>query len=194
MISLPILQIKEIIDLLGLDDIKCRIGRYDSDIPHEYKPYFEKWLGNRDGFIRMLSGSIDYVGSEDVVRMGPFYNIYCLVQNQDLIENDQNHQDLLNSNLYYSLTEGRVNEAGWSGSILASRLTNDQRITDFLFQALKSEVTRTVSVRVVNMACLIECRIWHPREFVFLYEFLDNIAMNIQELLLELHFGEKMKR
>ena len=33
MISLPILQIKEIIDLLGLDDIKCRIGRYDSDIP-----------------------------------------------------------------------------------------------------------------------------------------------------------------
>ena len=90
--------------------------------------------------------------------------------------------------------EVRVNEAGWSGSILASRLTKDQRITDFLFQALKSEVTRTVSVRVVNMACLIECRIWHPREFVFLYEFLNNIAMNIQEMLSELHFGEKMKR
>ena len=194
MISLPILQIKEIIDLLGLDDIKCRIGWYDSDIPQKFKPYFEKWLGNRDGFIRMLSGNIDYVGSEDVVRMGPFHNIYCLVQNQDLAENDENHQNLLNSRLYYSLTNGSVKEAGWSGSVLASRLSTDKRITDFLFRCLKSEVTRTVSVRVVNMACLIECRIWHPREFVFLYEFLDNIAMNIQELLSELHFGEKMKR
>jgi hypothetical protein len=194
MISLPILQIKEIIDLLGLDDIKCRIGRYDSDIPHRYRPYFEKWLGNRDGFIRMLSGSIDYVGSEDVVRMGPFHNIYCLVQNQYLVENDLNHQNLLNSKLWYSLNGGVVDEAGWSGSILASRLTKDQHNSNFLFQSLKSEVTRTVSVRVVNLACLIECRIWHPREFVFLYEFLDNIAMNIQDLLSEVHVGENMTR
>lgn len=194
MISLPILQIKEIIDLLGLDDIKCRIGRYDSDIPQRYRPYFEKWLGNRDGFIRMLSGSIDYVGSEDVVRMGPFHNMYCLVQNQYLVENDLNHQNLLNSKLWYSLNDGVVDEAGWSGSILASRLTKDQHNSNFLFQSLKSEVTRTVSVRVVNLACLIECRIWHPREFVFLYEFLDNIAMNIQDLLSEVHVGENMTR
>jgi hypothetical protein len=194
MISLPILQIKEIIDLLGVDDIKCRIGRYDSDIPQRYRPYFEKWLGNRDGFIRMLSGSIDYVGSEDVVRMGPFHNIYCLVQNQYLVENDLNHQNLLNSKLWYSLNDGVVDEAGWSGSILASRLTKDQHNSNFLFQSLKSEVTRTVSVRVVNMACLIECRIWHPREFVFLYEFLDNIAMNIQDLLSEVHVGENITR
>ena len=194
MISMPILQIKEIIDLLGLDDIKCRIGRYDSDIPQRYRPYFEKWLGNRDGFIRMLSGSIDYVGSEDVVRMGPFHNIYCLVQNQYLAENDLNHQNLLNSKLWYSLNDGVVDEAGWSGSILASRLTKDQHNSNFLFQSLKSEVTRTVSVRVVNLACLIECRIWHPREFVFLYEFLDNIAMNIQDLLSEVHVGENMTR
>jgi hypothetical protein len=194
MISLPILQIKEIIDLLGLDDIKCRIGRYDSDIPQRYRPYFEKWLGNRDGFIKMLSGSIDYVGSEDVVRMGPFHNIYCLVQNQYLAENDLNHQNLLNSKLWYSLNDGVVDEAGWSGSILASKLTKDQHNSNFLFQSLKSEVTRTVSVRVVNMGCLIECRIWHPREFVFLYEFLDNIAMNIQDLLSEVHVGENMTR
>ena len=191
---MPILQINEIIDLLGLDDIKCRIGRYDSDIPQRYRPYFEKWLGNRDGFIRMLSGSIDYVGSEDVVRMGPFHNIYCLVQNQYLVENDLNHQNLLNSKLWYSLTDGVVDEAGWSGSILASRLTKDHRNSSFLFQSLKSEVTRIVSVRVVNMACLIECRIWHPREFVFLYEFLDNIAINIQDLLSEVHVGENMTR
>lgn len=194
MISLPILQIKEIIDLLGLDDIECRIGRYDSDIPQRYRPYFEKWLGNRDGFIRMLSGSIDYVGSEDVVRMGPFHNIYCLIQNQYLVENDLNHQNLLNSKLWYSLNDGVVDEAGWSGSILASRLTKDQHNSNFLFQSLKSEVTRTVSVRVVNLACLIECRIWHPREFVFLYEFLDNIAMNIQDLLSEVHVGENITR
>lgn len=191
---MPILQIKEIIDLLGVDNIKCRIGRYDSDIPQRYRPYFEKWLGNRDGFIRMLSGSIDYVGSEDVVRMGPFHNIYCLVQNQYLVENDLNHQNLLNSKLWYSLNDGIVDEAGWSGSILASRLTKDQHNSNFLFQSLKSEVTRTVSVRVVNMACLIECRIWHPREFVFLYEFLDNIAMNIQDLLSEVHVGENITR
>jgi hypothetical protein len=191
---LPILQIKEIIELLGLEDIRCRIGQFNTDIPPRYRPYFEKWLGTRDGFIKMLSGSIDYVGSEDVVRMGPFHNIYCLVQNQYLIENDFNHQNLLNSKLWYSLTDGVVNEAGWSGSILATRLNNDESISNFLFQNLKSEVTRTISVRVVNLACLIECRIWHPREFVLLYEILDNIAMNIQSLLGDLHLGERISR
>jgi len=194
LVALPILQIKEIIDLLGLDDIKCRIGSFRSDIPPRYRPYFEKWLANRDGFILMLSGSIDYVGSEDVVRMGPFHNVYCLVQNQYLVEKDLNHQNLLNSKLWYSLTDGIVNEAGWSGSILASKLNNDQRISNFLFENLKSEVTRTISVRVVNFACLIECRIWHPREFVFVYELLDNIAMNIQDLLGDLHVGENINR
>ena len=194
LVTLPILQIKEIIDLLGLDDIKCRIGSFHSDIPLRYRPYFEKWLANRDGFILMLSGSIDYVGSEDVVRMGPFHNVYCLVQNQYLVEKDLNHQNLLNSKLWYSLTDGIVNEAGWSGSILASKLNIDQRISNFLFENLKSEVTRTISVRVVNFACLIECRIWHPREFVFVYELLDNIAMNIQDLLGDLHVGENINR
>jgi hypothetical protein len=87
-----------------------------------------------------------------------------------------------------------VNEAGWSGSILATRLNNDRRISNFLFENLKSEVTRTISTRVVNLACLIECRIWHPREFVFLYEILDNVAMNVQSLLGDLHLGEKISR
>jgi hypothetical protein len=142
----------------------------------------------------MLSGNIDYVGSEDIVRMGPFHNVYCLVQNRYLIENDLNHQNLLNSRLYYSLTDGVVNEVGWSGSILASKLTNNQHVRNFLFQNLLSEVTRTISVRVVNLACLIECRIWHPKEFVFLYGTLDNIAMNIQDLLKDIHVGENINR
>jgi hypothetical protein len=191
---LPILQIKEIIDLLGLDEIKCRIGKFDSDIPAIHKPYYEKWLANRDGFILMLSGSIDFIGSEDVVRMGPFHNIYCLVQNQHLAENDLNHQNLLNCKLWYHIAHGIVKQAGWSGSILAERLTKDERISKFLFQNLMSEVTRTISVRVVNLACLIECRIWHPREFVFLYEILDGIALNIQDLLGDVHLGEKINR
>ena len=191
---MPTLQIKEIIDLLGLDEIKCRIGKFDSDIPAIYKSYYEKWLANRDGFILMLSGSIDFIGSEDVVRMGPFHNIYCLVQNQHLAENDLNHQNLLNCKLWYHIAHGIVKQAGWSGSILAERLTKDERISKFLFQNLMSEVTRTISVRVVNLACLIECRIWHPREFVFLYEILDGIAMNIQDLLGDVHLGEKINR
>jgi len=181
-------------DLLGLDEIKCRIGKFDSDIPAIYKPYYEKWLANRDGFILMLSGSIDFIGSEDVVRMGPFHNIYCLVQNQHLAENDLNHQNLLNCKLWYHIADGIVKQAGWSGSILAERLTKDERISKFLFQNLMSEVTRTISVRVVNLACLIECRIWHPREFVFLYEILDGIALNIQDLLGDVHLGEKINR
>ena len=191
---MPILQIKEIIDLLGLEEIKCRIGKFDSDIPAIYKSYYEKWLANRDGFILMLSGSIDFIGSEDVVRMGPFHNIYCLVQNQHLAENDLNHQNLLNCKLWYHIADGIVKQAGWSGSILAERLTKDERISKFLFQNLMSEVTRTISVRVVNLACLIECRIWHPREFVFLYEILDGIALNIQDLLGDVHLGEKINR
>ncbi|MGC1263727.1 MAG: hypothetical protein WA932_07170, partial [Nitrososphaeraceae archaeon] len=98
----------------------------------------------------------------------------------------------LNCKLWYSLADGIVKQAGWSGSILAERLTKDERISKFLFQNLKSEVTRTISVRVVNLACLIECRIWHPREFVFLYEILDSIALNTQDLLGDVHVGEKI--
>ena len=191
---MPILQIKEIIDLLGLEEVRCRIGQYDLDIPLQYRPYFEKWLANRDGFIRVLTGGIDYVGSEDVMRMGPFHNIYCLVQNSHLIENDLNHQNLLNSELWYKLSNGIVLDAGWSGSILASRLSKDKGIRRFLFQNLKTEVTKTISIRVVNLACLIECKIWHPRDFVFLYELLDRIARNIRYLLDDIHIGENLNR
>jgi len=193
-ISLPVLRTKEIIDLLNSEDIKCRIGRFEFDVPPRYKPYYEKWLANRDGFICMLCGNIDFVGSEDIVRMGPFHNVYCLVQNQHLIENDINHQNLLNSRLYYTLTNGVVNEVGWSGSILAARLTRDQQINNFLIRNLLSEVSRSISVRVVDFACLIECRIWHPKEFAFLYGILDNIATDIRDLLKDIHVGENINR
>ena len=53
--------------------IQSRVGVMESDIDELYKPYYEQWLANRDGFIKILTGNIDYVGTEEIMRLGPFH-------------------------------------------------------------------------------------------------------------------------
>ena len=53
---MPILQLSEIINMLRALGIQSRVGVMESDIDELYKPYYEQWLANRDGFIKILTG------------------------------------------------------------------------------------------------------------------------------------------
>ena len=48
-------------------------------------------------FCRMMSGNIDI---EEVMRMGPFYDIYCLVENDFIVDTDDNAHKLLDATPY----------------------------------------------------------------------------------------------
>ena len=80
----------------------------------------------------MYDENIDYIGIEDIVRIGPFYNIYCLIENQEITESDDNCSNLLCANPYFNLHNQKVIKLGWSGGVLADILTNDITVCDFL--------------------------------------------------------------
>jgi len=189
---MPLLRMTEIVHILLQHGIESRIGSVESDIPSYYWPYFERWLGNRDGFIRLHNSNLDYVGSEDVVRIGPFYNIYCIIENHQMVESDVNHHRLIDSMPYYNLVNGKVTSFGWSGSILAKRLTEDSQISSDFINTIMNEETRSLSVRVIDFGVLIESRVWDKDGFISIYGMVDKIAEHSKALLNQVHIGEKM--
>jgi hypothetical protein len=162
---MPVMRNDEIVTLLMENGVSSRIGNFLSDVDEFYRPYFERWLMNRDGFLTILSGNIDYVGSEEIMRFGPFHNMYCLIYNIHLMESDVNHGMLLNASPFYRLIDGNVDEFGWSGSVLAERLNNDEGFCRAIRKKILNEEVRSISVRVVNYACLIESTAWDPVGF-----------------------------
>src|SRR5215212_6013579 len=123
--------------------VNCKIGNSVSDIHNARKPYFERWLLNRDGFLTLYNENIDYIGIEEVVRMGPFYNVYCLIENQHLSEKDNSSYDLLSANPYFELRDGKVITLGWSGGVLADILTQDTSVGDsFAGNIVKEEIRK----------------------------------------------------
>lgn len=189
---MPILQLDEIINMLVELGIQSRVGVIESDIEEFYKPYYEQWLANRDGFIKVLSGNIDYIGAEEVMRLGPFHNIYCLMHNGHLMETDPDHRKLLNALLYYKLNKGIVNDVGWYGSILAERLNDDGIVCGRICRNIVDEEVRSISIRVVNYGCLIQTKVWDPKGFVSVYDIIDNIGKSVKNLLAEIHIGEEI--
>ncbi len=189
---MPVLQLHEIINLLRELRIQSRVGIFKSDIEEFCKPYYEQWLANRDGFIRVLNGAIDYVGSEEVMRLGPFHNMYCLIHNGNLMETNPDHRNLLNALLYYKLKDGIAYDISWYGSILAARLNNDDIASSKVRRNIVDEEVRSISIRVVNYGCLIQTKAWDPRGFVSVYEIIDNIGKSVKNLLAEIHIGEKI--
>src|SRR5437868_9980480 len=140
---MPIFQIRELVNQLFLRGINCNEGNALLDIPAAFRPYFERLLFHRDGFVRMYDENIDYIGIEDIVRMGPFYNVYCLIQNQHIIENDNNAFKLFCANPYFDLREGKVIKLGWSGGVLADILTKDIILCDsFAKDIMKEEIRK----------------------------------------------------
>jgi hypothetical protein len=189
---MPVMRNDEIVTLLMENGVSSRIGNFLSDVDEFYRPYFERWLMNRDGFLTILSGNIDYVGSEEIMRFGPFHNMYCLIYNIHLMESDVNHGMLLNASPFYRLVDGNVDEFGWSGSVLAERLNDDEGFCRAIRKKILNEEVRSISVRVVNYACLIESTAWDPVGFVSAFLIINEIGGIVRNLLANIHLGEKV--
>ena len=170
----------------------CRRGDIERDVAPERRSYFERWLSNRDGFIKFISGNIDYIGIEEVMRMGAFFDVHCLVANQFVSESDENSYTLFQANPFFTLRDGRLETLGWSGGILANFLSRDQLLNELFRKSIMDEQTRRISVRVANFACVIETRIWEYHELASIYNILDRIALNINKLTAQIHLGENI--
>src|SRR3954453_2501255 len=142
---MPIFQIGELVNQLFLLGINCKEGNALLDIPAALRPYFERWLFHRDGFVRVYDENIDYIGIEDIVRMGPFYNVYCLIENQQLSERDDSAYNLLAANPYFRLRNGKAISFGWSGGLLADILTEDTSLRDSFTSNIMKEEIRKIS-------------------------------------------------
>ena len=176
--------------MLSSAGINCKIGKMEIDIPAALRPYFERWLLNRDGFVKIYGQNVDYIGIEDVVRMGPFFNVYCMLENEYIIENDENILKLLRASPYFNLHNGRVIQLGWSGGLLAQILTADNILYARFTKNIMKEEVRKISVRVANYACIVETQVWEPSGLASVYDVIDRIGLNIRELLKRIHLGE----
>jgi len=163
-----------------------------SDIPSLRRPYFERWLLNRDGFLKLYNSSIDYIGIEEVVRMGAFYNIYCLIENSFIFENDPNSHELIDATLYFNLYNGKPVSLGWIGGVLADILTKDSLLLNHIAKDIMKEEVKKLSISASNYACIIETRAWEYNGILDIYHIIDRIATNIRKLLANIHLGENL--
>jgi hypothetical protein len=189
---MPIFQMENLVEELSSVGINCKIGNMRVDVPAALCPYYERWLSNRDGFVKISDQNIDYIGVEDIVRMGPFFNVYCVVENQHIIENDENTSKLLSANPYFNLHKGRVTKLGWTGSILADILTGDKTLYGYFAKNIMKEEVRKISVKVANYACIVETQVWEPSGLASIYYVIDRIGLNVKELLKQVHLGDDM--
>jgi hypothetical protein len=81
---------------------------------------------------------------------------------------------------------------GWSGGVLAGILSKDGILNEFFRKSIMEEQTRRISVRVANLACIIQTRIWEYHDLASIYSILDRIALNIRTLTEQIHLGENI--
>ena len=168
----------------------CRIGSIDLDVHPKKRSYFERWLSNRDGFVRILSGNIDFVGIEEVMRMGPFYDIYCLVENDFIVDADDNAHKLLDSAPYYTLSNGKVINMGWSGGVIANMLANDAVLSKYFARNIMTEELKKIIIKVANYCCVIQTETWEPAGLVSAFPAIDRIGYNVRQLVKTIHLGD----
>lgn len=189
---MPPFQLSALVEKLEEQGFSCRIGGMELDVHPVKRPYFERWLSNRDGFVRMLSGNIDYVGIEDVMRMGPFYNVYCLVENDFIIDADDNAHKLLDAAPYYQLYNGKVTSMGWSGGVVSNILAKDATLSgEFASNIMKEEVKK-ITLKAANYCCIIETRAWEPAGLASAFRIIDRIALDVRKLVKTIHLGENV--
>ena len=189
---MPHFQFSALVEKLEEQGFSCRIGSMELDVHPVKRPYFERWLSNRDGFVRMLSGNIDYVGIEDVMRMGPFYNVYCLVENDFIIDADDNAHKLLDAAPYYQLYNGKVTSMGWSGGVVSNILAKDATLSgEFASNIMKEEVKK-ITLKAANYCCIIETRAWEPAGLASAFRIINRIALDVRKLVKTIHLGENV--
>ncbi|HJS68364.1 MAG TPA: hypothetical protein VJ730_02995 [Nitrososphaera sp.] len=187
---MPVFQLSSLVDALEEQGFSCRTGSMELDVHPMKRPYFERWLSNRDGFLRLMSGNVDFVGIEDVMRMGPFYNVYCLVENDFVIEADDNAHKLLDASPYFQLHNGKVASMGWSGGVIADALAKDTVLSEEFARNIMKEEVKGITVKAANYCCIIETRAWEPAGLASAFATIDRIAHNIRRLVKTIHLGE----
>jgi hypothetical protein len=189
---MPPFQLSALVEKLEEQGFSCRIGSMELDVHPVKRPYFERWLSNRDGFVRMLSGNIDYVGIEDVMRMGPFYNVYCLVENDFIIDADDNAHKLLDAAPYYQLYNGKVTSMGWSGGVVSNILAKDATLSGEFASNIMKEEEKKITLKAANYCCIIETRAWEPAGVASAFRIIDRIALDVRKLVKTIHLGENV--
>ena len=189
---MPPFQLSALVEKLEEQGFSCRIGSMELDVHPVKRPYFERWLSNRDGFVRMLSGNIDYVGIEDVMRMGPFYNVYCLVENDFIIDADDNAHKLLDAAPYYQLYNGKVTSMGWSGGVVSNILAKDATLSSEFASNIMKEEVKKITLKAANYCCIIETRAWEPVGLASAFRIIDRIALDVRKLVKTIHLGENV--
>ena len=190
---MPVFQLSALVDALLDLGYSCQMGNL-ADIHPSRRPYFERWLSHRDGFVKVLSGNVSYIGIEDVVRMGPFYNVYCIVENNSVYESDDNAHKLLDASPYYQLYNSKVTSMGWSGGIVAEILAKDRELSrEFASNIMKEEV-KNITLKAANYACIIETRAWEPVGIASAFAIIDRIAHDVRQLIKSIHLGENFDK
>ena len=187
---MPLFPLSILVQALEDLGFSCRIGSIDLDVHPKKRPYFERWLSNRDGFVRILSGNIDFVGIEEVMRMGPFYDIYCLVENDFIVDADDNAHKLLDSAPYYTLSNGKVINMGWSGGVIANMLAKDTALSDDFTGNIMKEELKRITIEAANYCCVIKTQTWEPAGLVEAFSTIDRIGYNVRQLLKRIHLGD----
>ena len=191
---MPVVQLSELVRALRERGFSCRIGSMELDVHPMKRPYFERWLSNRDGFVRIMSGNIDFIGIEEVVRMGPFYDIHCLVENDFIIDADDNAHNLLDAAPYYKLSNGMMVDMGWSGGVIANILAKDTvLLKEFAGNIMKEEL-KMIMLKAANYCCIIETQAWEPVGLASAFKVIDRIAYNARQLLKTIHLGEYVEK
>ena len=191
---MPVFQLSALINALQEQGFSCRAGSIELDVHPMKRPYFERWLSNRDGFLRVASGNVDFLGVEDVMRMGPFYNVYCLVENDFIVETDDNAHKLLDAAPYFQLHNGRVEKMGWSGGVIANMLAKDTVLSEEFSRNVMKEEVKGITIKSANYCCIIETRAWEPAGLAAAFTTIDRIAHNIRMLVKTIHLGEHVEK
>jgi hypothetical protein len=187
---MPVFHLSALVRALEEQGFSSRIGSVELDVHPKKRPYFERWLFNRDGFIRLMSGNVDFVGIEEVVRMGPFYDIYCLVENDFIVDTDDNAHKLLDATPYYKLSNSKVTNMGWSGGVIANMLTKDIILSNEFTRDIMKEELKMIMLKAANYCCVIETQAWEPAGLASVFKAIDRIAYNVRQLVKTIHLGE----
>lgn len=187
---MPIFQIDSLIDGLINTGVHCRRGILEIDVDRTLQPYYERWLCNRDGFVKIDDSFIDYIGMEEVMRMGPFFDIFCLLKNPSIIDSDRNAHELVSCYPQFMFRSGKIVSLGWTGGLLSHYLAIDDAICDYTARIPPGEEFAKLFVRAADYCCIIQTQVWEPLGLVSVYPLINQIGRNIKNLLKLVHLGE----
>ena len=191
--QLPVFELQSLIVSLSKKGFESRVGSADLDVHPARRAYFDRWLDHRDGFIRMLTGNVDFVGIEEIVRMGPFFDVYCVIENDFVADNDENAHRLFDARPYYQLRNGKVASMGWSGGVIATLLAKDDTLSADFAKNIMSDEVKKISITAANYCCVIETKVWDPEGLAAAFGIIDRIAMTARKLVKQIHLGEKVE-